>query len=151
MRSTGRFTPDPDAEDSAQGVGGKFELLDLKLGPDGNKVRLLGSDNPTLPNLDAIELPSLDSAKLHGLPKLPGGNEYKLIEEYRRLVRRRDAITQEIDSQTTVAARNQLAREGSALRAARARILRRLNLTEEEARALLEGAEEKNKNKKEDQ
>jgi hypothetical protein len=145
ISNAGRFRADGDGTDSAQGLGGRFELLDVEIGPDGNKVRVLGSEHPRLPRLEDLHLPSLDTTKLRGLPKLPGGNEYKLIEEYRRLAKQGEAVVAAIDSQSTPSARVQLERQAMSLRAARARILRRLNLTEEEVQGVIEGAETKNK------
>lgn len=46
------------------GAGGSFDLLDVRIGPDAQSVKVLGGEHPTIPDPTELSLPDISAPKL---------------------------------------------------------------------------------------
>jgi len=117
--------------------GGSLDLLNIELGPEQRKVEVLGGEKPSLPNLEGMKAPDLEKL-------LPADAErLKLIDELRALDAEETAIATTLRSEEGADDAGALLERRSQLREKREVLLRKMGLTEEDARRLYQtGAEE---------
>jgi hypothetical protein len=132
-------------------IGGpKVDLLDIEIGPDGERVKLLGGEKPSIPDprqLNMPELPSIEEPKVPDpdMPAIPEVERLNLLRELKSLERRLGEMVDRKSGEMTNEAREALDREQRSIEQQRSAILRRLNLSDEEVRQLyreMEGMQE---------
>jgi len=130
----------PEVEEEIE--GSKVDLLDLELGLDKPKVKLLGGEKPKLPDLQNIAPPDPSTIKApEGAEMLKRAEQAKLIMQLKELERQRKELIDrgarelsEEERKTLDARRKQIAEQ-------RAELIRRLNLPENELRAIYDAIE----------
>lgn len=129
-------------------AGTKFDLLNLDLSPDGSKVKVLGSENPQVPDPEAIlrtlgknpfadstllAMPDVDKLKA----RLPGLSSVAALDSLRALDARVVELQEKSKTELSETDRARLDEEIRALRAERKKYVEeRLGVSEEELRKI---------------
>lgn len=133
--------PLPEVEEEIEGT--KVDLLDVELGLDKPKVKLLGGEKPELPDLEKIAPPDPNAIKTpEGAELLKKAEQAKLIMQLRELERERKELIDRGARELSEEERKAVDAERKRIEEKRAELIRRLNLPESELRAIYDAIEE---------
>lgn len=137
FRSRGFRLRGGDPQKEGEGVGGKVDLLDVELSPEGPKVKVLGGGKPELPDPSRLNMPDIPAVTEPSAPNLDAPSvpdidgraligDSSLIEELKKIEGQRDALVEQKKSEISEIKRREIDVEMQKLEARKEEIVKML-------------------------